>query len=67
MRITTDIGMEKLIACDSVVEFYDMIPNTALADELKNAGFEVHAVGDSEQPYNIQRAVLAGNLAARAL
>ena len=67
LRITTDAGLEKLIACDSVVEFYDMVPNTALADELKGAGFEVHAVGDCDQPYNIQRAVLAGNLAARAL
>ena len=67
LRITTDAGMEKLIACDSVVEFYDMVPNTALTDELKDAGFEVYAVGDCDKPYNIQRAVLAGNLAARAL
>ena len=67
LKITTDAGYEKLIACDSVVEFYDMVPNTALADELKDAGFEVHAVGDCDQPFNIQRAVLAGNLAARAL
>ena len=54
-------------ACDSVVEFYDMEPNTALADELAAAGIEVHTVGDAAEPHNIQRAVLTGNLCARAL
>lgn len=67
VTITTDAGLEKTIPCDSVVEFHDMIPNLSLADELEAAGIEVHAVGDCAEPYNIQKAVLAGNLCARAL
>ena len=67
LTIKTDEGLERAIACDSVVECYDMLPNTALADELKAAGYEVHTVGDCAEPYNIQKAVLTGNLAARAL
>ncbi|MDE7261607.1 MAG: FAD-dependent oxidoreductase, partial [Oscillospiraceae bacterium] len=67
LTITTDVGLEKAIPCDSVVEFYDMVPNTALAKELETAGFEVHSVGDCAAPHNIQKAVLSGNLAARSL
>ena len=44
-----------------------MVPNTDLAEELEAAGYEVHTVGDCAEPYNIQKAVLSGNLAARAL
>ncbi len=70
VTITTDPdvgGINKTIPCDSVVEFYDMVPNTGLAAELEKAGFEVHTVGDAAEPYNIQKAVLTGNLCARAL
>ncbi|MDE7245966.1 MAG: FAD-dependent oxidoreductase, partial [Oscillospiraceae bacterium] len=67
LTITTDVGLEKVIPCDSVVEFYDMVPNTALARELESAGFEVHSVGDCAEPHNIQKAVLSGNLTARSL
>ncbi len=63
----TAAGLDKTIACDSVVEFYDMQPNTALADELQKAGVEVYTVGDAAEPHNIQRAVTTGNLCARAL
>lgn len=67
VTITTDVGVDKTIPCDSVVEFYDMVPNTGLAEELESAGFEVHTVGDAAEPYNIQRAVRTGNLCARSL
>jgi len=67
ITVTTDVGLEKVISCDSVVEFYDMVPNLSLAKEIEAAGIEVHAVGDCAQPHNIQKAVLTGNLAARAL
>lgn len=67
LTLTTDAGCERVISCDSVIECYDMIPNTSLVDELNAAGFEVHTVGDCAAPHNIQKAVLSGNLAARAL
>lgn len=67
ITVTTDVGLEKVISCDSVVEFYDMVPNLSLAKEIEAAGIEVHAVGDCAQPHNIQKAVLTGNLAARAV
>lgn len=63
----TSAGLDKVAPCDSVVEFYDMQPNTALADELEKAGMEVYTVGDAAEPHNIQRAVTTGNLCARAL
>jgi thioredoxin reductase len=67
LTITTDAGFERTIFCDSVVECYDMLPNTDLAKEIEAAGIEVHTVGDCAEPYNIQKAVLSGNLTARAL
>lgn len=67
VTITTDSGLTQTIPCDSVVEFYDMVPNLSLADELETAGIETYAVGDCAEPHNIQKAVLSGNLCARAL
>ena len=65
VKFVTEAGYEKIVKVDSVVEFYNMIPNTELADELEAAGFEVYTVGDCADPHNIQRAVLSGNLTAR--
>ena len=67
VRFKTDTGYEKTVPCDSVVEFYNMLPNMELAEELEAAGFEVHAVGDCMDPHNIQQAVLSGNLAGRVV
>ena len=65
VKFVTEAGYEKTVAIDSVVEFYNMVPNTELADELTAAGFEVYTVGDCADPHNIQRAVLSGNLVGR--
>lgn len=65
--ITAEGGTGVAIACDNVVDFSTMVPNTDLADELKAAGYEVYTVGDCAEPFNIQRAVTSGNLCARAL
>ena len=67
VTITTSAGFERTIPCDSVIECYDMVPNTALAAEIEAAGIPVFTAGDCAEPYNIQKAVLAGNLAARKL
>ena len=67
MTFLADTGLEKTVACDSVVEFYNMVPNTELSEELKGAGFEVYTAGDCEDPHNIQRAVLSGNLVGRKI
>ena len=67
VKFVTDAGYEKTVQADSVVEFYNMVPNTELADELTAAGFEVYTAGDCAEPHNIQRAVLSGNLTARKL
>ena len=67
VKFVTEAGYEKTVKVDSVVEFYNMVPNTELADELTAAGFEVHTVGDCADPHNIQRAVLSGNLTARKI
>lgn len=67
VTFTTAAGLEKTVACDTVVDFSDMEPNPALADELAGAGLTVHTVGDAAEPHNIQRAVASGNRCARAL
>ena len=41
-----------------------MVPNTALVDELVQAGLDARAVG-CDAPKNIQSAIHAGNVAAR--
>lgn len=66
LRITTASGEEKILACQTVLECYDMVPNKKLADELSGS-FEVIAVGDCDSPFDIAQAIKAGNLAARSL
>lgn len=58
-------GVETTIAIDSIVDASDMVPNTALADELTGE-FEVYTVGDCADPWDIQAAVATANLAARS-
>lgn len=58
-------GVETTIACDAVVNASDMVPNTALTDALSGE-FDVHAVGDCADPWDIQAAIATANLAARA-
>lgn len=66
LSITTASGEEKTLACQTVLECYDMVPNRKLANELSTS-FEVIAVGDCESPFDIAQAIKAGNLAARSL
>lgn len=60
-------GVERVIPCEAVVEGYNMVPNTALADEIAAAGYEVHTVGDCAEPWNIGMAINKANLLARSL
>lgn len=66
LNIILDSGNAKTLACDSIVECYDMVPN----DELKNAlgsSYTVVEVGDGAAPNNIAYAIGNANLAARAI
>lgn len=65
LAITNSMGAKKTLACDTVIECYDMVPNKALADALSS--FEVYTVGDCDTPFNIAQAIASGNLAARKL
>jgi 2,4-dienoyl-CoA reductase-like NADH-dependent reductase (Old Yellow Enzyme family)/thioredoxin reductase/uncharacterized protein with FMN-binding domain len=67
VRIADGNGVEHVVECDTVVEGADVQADLALRDELADAGFEVYAVGDCADPWNIQRAVLNANLLARSL
>ena len=53
------------IACDTVIEAMDMLPNTSLAEGLD--GIEVYCVGDCAKPWNIAEAIASGNLTARKI
>ena len=65
--ILNENGTEHFVACDTVVEAYDMKPSTELADELAATGYDVCTVGDCADPWNIQGAIYTANLAARSL
>ena len=66
LMIVDQMGSSVTLECDTVIECYDMVPNTSLFDEIKD-GFETFAVGDCGAPFNIADAILAGNLAARKI
>ena len=66
IAITNQFGSQITIPCDAVIEAYDLVPNTALYDELKDT-YETIAVGDCKAPWNIADAIIYGNLAGRAL
>jgi hypothetical protein len=54
-----------VIACDTVVEAMDMLPNTSLLDGISD--IESYAIGDCNAPWNIADAIAAGNLTARKI
>ncbi len=59
-------GISKSLPADTVIECYDMLPNTSLADEIRAAGFETILAG-CDAPFNIQKSIHAGHMAARYL
>lgn len=67
LRITMqDCGLDKEIACGTVIECWDMVPNTGLVDDVAAAGIDVRAVA-CDAPKNIQSAIHAGNIVARSI
>ena len=66
LSIAMASGVQKLLPCDSIIDLQDMVPNTALADELA-ASYDVYPVGDCASPWNIGLAIRSGNLAARKI
>ena len=57
--ITMSGGLTKNIPCDVVIEAYDMIPNTTLAEEIQKAGYEVQMAG-CDAPTSIMKSIHAG-------
>lgn len=66
VAITMASGLEKTLPCDTVIECYDMIPNTALLEEIQQAGFEAYAAG-CDAPKTIQSSIHAGYKVSRYL
>ena len=66
VTFTMPTGYQKTLACDTVIDCLDMVPNTALADELAAAGYEVHMAG-CDAPCNIQTSIHAGYKVGRYL
>ena len=62
--IDGETGCDMVVACDTVIDARDMLPNTALIDGLD---IPAVAVGDCNDPFNIAEAIAAGNLAARKI
>lgn len=64
VTLTTGFGIDVTVPCDCVIDASDMLPDTALADEL-GSEFDVYTVGDCETPLNIANAISTANLTAR--
>ena len=58
-------GVDQTVACDTVIEAMDMLPNTEIIDAIE--GIETYAVGDCKHPFNIAEAINNANLVARYL
>ena len=66
LKIIDQAETETLIECDTVIECYDMVPNTELFDSISDS-YEAYAVGDCAAPFNIADAIINGNLVARKI
>jgi len=60
-------GNEQTTLADLVVVTSELAPDTSLADELRSAGAEVHAVGDCAQPGFLEGAMKSAVELAAAL
>lgn len=58
-------GATTTYPCDTVIEAFDMVPNKGMLDELADSGIDLYAIGDCDDPWNIQYAIRAGNHTAR--
>ncbi|MBR1565846.1 MAG: FAD-dependent oxidoreductase [Oscillospiraceae bacterium] len=63
--VTMDTGLDTLIPCDAIVNAADMLPNLDLVDGISVK--EVYTIGDCAAPFNIGKAIQAGNDAGRAV
>jgi thioredoxin reductase len=63
--VVMDTGLETQIPCDAIVNAADMLPNLSLVDGISVK--EVYTVGDCAAPFNIGKAIQAGNDAGRAV
>lgn len=64
VTFTANSGVETTILADTVIDARTMLPNTALSQGLD---IEHYEIGDCQSPFNIQRAINAGNLCGRML
>lgn len=64
VTVKTATGIEQEIACGTVVEALDCLPNDSLSTGLSCG---VVTVGDAARPFNIGEAICSGNAAARAI
>lgn len=65
ITVATEVGTEVTVACDTIVNAADMLPNTSLLDGISVS--ETYTVGDCAEPFNIALAVRAGNDAGRTV
>lgn len=63
--ITTETGVDTEIACDAIINAADMLPNTELLQGLSVT--ETYTIGDCANPFNIAKAIHAGNDAGRTV
>jgi len=63
--VIMDTGLETQIPCDAIVNAADMLPNLDLINGISVK--EVYTAGDCAAPFNIGKAIQAGNDAGRAV
>lgn len=59
VTIESDLGVDYVLAADSIINAADLLPNTSLLDGISVK--EKYAIGDCNEPFNIGLAIRAGN------
>ena len=65
ITITSEFGWDTVLPADSIINAADLLPNTALLDEISVE--ETYAIGDCNEPFNMALAIRAGNDVGRQL
>ncbi len=60
--VAGETGCDVVVACDTLIDCRDMLPNDEL---IKDLSIPAYAVGDCNSPFNIAEAIYAANIAAR--
>jgi len=67
LTIVNEAGERQLLAADTILTALPLLPDTKLAESLKDIVPEIHAIGDCSLPAYIANAINEGSKIAREI